>query len=174
MTPVHQLSTALRIRSTCATNTIGVRLQIHHRIQTLGEEVSSGDTHCHGRMQIPGNWLHGDLHLLQPGPPTQHAAFYPTFPTPGAGHLWACGWRRLRPFGLVIKAQYNCQTLKLEPSSKSPPVESDFQSPLASTLLVGQLNVFRIPPNHSIVHPSFILLPRQDYSTAFRVVVFLY
>lgn len=115
-------------------------------------------------------------HLLEfpsPCPSDGHAAFYATFQTPGAGRLWACGWRRLRSFGLVHEAQHNHQTLKLGPSSKSPPVESDFQSLPALTLPGGHLSVFRIPPNHSIVHPLFILLPRQGYSTAFRVAVFL-
>lgn len=101
-----------------------------------------------------------------------HSAFYPTFLTPGAGPLWACGWRRLRPFGLIHEAQHNRQILKLGPSSKSPPVESDFQTLPGLTLLCGHLSDFRIPRNHSIVHPSFILLPCHGYSTAFRVAVF--
>lgn len=56
----------------------GVSLQIHHRNQTLGGEVFSGDAPLpwqNVNTTNTGNWPHGDLHLLpsRAPPPTQCA-----------------------------------------------------------------------------------------------------
>lgn len=86
---------------------------------------------------------------------------YLTFQTPGMVIHLGCGWRKLRPFGLVHEAKSQLTAPEVE---AIPVYFFQWRAQLKAAL---SDRFFKIPLNHDIANLSFFLFTHYFFSTTF-------